>query len=31
MIDYANKDRDWGISYKEFVATITKECPNVWK
>jgi hypothetical protein len=31
MIDYADKDRDGGISYEEFVATVTKEYPKVWK
>jgi hypothetical protein len=29
MIDYADKDRDGGISYEEFVATVTKEYPKV--
>jgi hypothetical protein len=29
MIDYADKDRDGGISYEEFAATITKEYPKV--
>jgi Ca2+-binding EF-hand superfamily protein len=31
MIDYADKDRDGGISFEEFVATVTKEYPKVWK
>jgi hypothetical protein len=29
MIDYADKDRDGGISFEEFVATVTKEYPKV--
>ena len=30
MIDYADKDRDGGINYEEFVATVTREYPKVW-
>ena len=30
MIDYADKDRDGGISYEEFVATVTRQYPKVW-
>jgi|694.fasta_scaffold72946_1 hypothetical protein len=30
MIDYADKDRDGGISFEEFVATVKKEYPKVW-
>ena len=30
MIDYADKDRDGGISYEEFVAIVTREFPKVW-
>jgi hypothetical protein len=30
MIDYADKDRDGGINYDEFVNVITKEYPKVW-
>jgi hypothetical protein len=29
MIDYADKDRDGGISFEEFVATVKKEYPKV--
>lgn len=29
MIDYADKDRDGGINYEEFVATITRQYPKV--
>jgi Ca2+-binding EF-hand superfamily protein len=29
MIDYADKDRDGGINYDEFVNIITKEYPKV--
>ena len=29
MIDYADKDRDGGISYEEFVAVVTREFPKV--
>ena len=33
MISYADKDRDGdgGISYEEFVDTVTKEYAKVWK
>ena len=33
MISYADKDRDGdgGISYEEFVYTVTKEYAKVWK
>lgn len=30
MIDYADKDRDGGINFEEFVATVTKQYPKVW-
>lgn len=30
MIDYADKDRDGGISYEEFVAVVTRTFPKVW-
>ena len=30
MIDYADKDRDGGISYEEFVTVVTREFPKVW-
>ena len=30
MIDYADKDRDGGINYEEFVAVVTREYPLVW-
>lgn len=30
MIDYADKDRDGGISFEEFVSTVTREYPKVW-
>ncbi len=30
MIDYADKDRDGGINYDEFVNVVTKEYPKVW-
>ena len=30
MIDYADKDRDGGISFEEFVATVTRQYPKVW-
>lgn len=30
MIDYADKDRDGGISFDEFVATVTRQYPKVW-
>jgi Ca2+-binding EF-hand superfamily protein len=29
MIDYADKDRDGGISLEEFVATVTRQYPKV--
>ena len=29
MIDYADKDRDGGISYEEFLAVVTREYPKV--
>ena len=29
MIDYADKDRDGGISYEEFVAVVTKDFPKL--
>jgi Ca2+-binding EF-hand superfamily protein len=29
MIDYADKDRDGGINFEEFVQTVTKEYPKV--
>lgn len=29
MIDYADKDRDGGINYEEFVATVTRQYPKV--
>jgi hypothetical protein len=29
MIDYADKDRDGGISFEEFVVTVKKEYPKV--
>jgi len=29
MIDYADKDRDGGINFEEFVATVTREYPKV--
>ena len=29
MIDYADKDRDGGISYEEFVTVVTREFPKV--
>merc|ERR1712083_14733 len=29
MIDYADKDRDGGIGYEEFVAVVTKQFPKV--
>ena len=30
MIDYADRDRDGGISYEEFVSVVTREFPKVW-
>lgn len=30
MIDYADKDRDGGINFEEFVATVTRQYPKVW-
>jgi hypothetical protein len=30
MIDYADKDKDGGIGYEEFVAVVTKQFPKVW-
>ena len=30
MIDYADKDRDGGISYEEFCAIVTREYPKIW-
>lgn len=30
MIDYADRDRDGGINYEEFVATVTRQYPKVW-
>jgi Ca2+-binding EF-hand superfamily protein len=29
MIDYADRDRDGGINYQEFVSTVTREYPKV--
>ena len=29
MIDYADKDRDGGINFEEFVSIITKEYPKI--
>lgn len=29
MIDYADKDRDGGISYEEFVAVVTRDFPKL--
>ena len=29
MIDYADKDRDGGISFDEFVAVVTRNFPKV--
>lgn len=29
MIDYADKDRDGGINFEEFVATVTRHYPKV--
>ena len=30
MIDYADKDRDGGINYEEFVSVVTREFPKIW-
>ena len=30
MIDYADKDRDGGINFEEFVAVVTKQYPKIW-
>ena len=30
MIDYADKDRDGGINYDEFLNVLTKEYPKIW-
>lgn len=29
MIDYADKDRDGGINFEEFVSVVTKQYPKV--
>jgi Ca2+-binding EF-hand superfamily protein len=29
MIDYADRDRDGGINFEEFVSTVTREYPKV--
>jgi Ca2+-binding EF-hand superfamily protein len=29
MIDYADRDRDGGINFQEFVQTVTREYPKV--
>jgi len=29
MIDYADKDRDGGINFDEFVNVVTKEYPKI--